>query len=130
MQSTWADSGCLKEDSKFDDFKHLIMHCSLPLNDKFTLMASDHHPAMEEKNLVAGNNSEIVLIPDSKAEADRLFAALSDGGSVKMPMQDMFWGSYSGNCTDKFGIHWLIDTPSGGDANAAAPEKPDEETNP
>ena len=131
MQQTWGESGCLKDDAdKYEEFKDLILHCSLPITKTFTLMASDHHPVMQDKKLVVGNNSEIVLLPPSKDEADRLFAALSDGGSVHMPMQDMFWGDYSGNCTDKFGIAWLINTPSGGDGNQPVEEKTDEKETP
>ena len=125
METTWGESGCLQDD-KYDEFKDLIIHLSLPINESFTLMACDHCSARQETKLNVGNNSELVLIPDSKAEADRLFAALSEGGSVQMPMQDMFWGSYSGNCTDKFGIHWLIDTPSEGSPSTTT-EQPVEE---
>ena len=41
----------------------------------------------------AGNNLHINLEPDSRAEAERLFNALADGGKVAMPLQDMFWGA-------------------------------------
>ena len=127
MQQTWGESGCLQDDAhKYEEFKDLILHCSLPITPTFTLMASDHHPVMQDKKLVMGNHSDIVLIPPSKAEADRLFAALSDGGSVQMPMQDMFWGSYSGNFIDKFGIGWLIDTPSEGATHPPVEGKTDE----
>ncbi len=110
LQQSWGDSP-MKDDTP-EEFKHLIMHCALPVSNSFTLMGCDHHPVMHKHKHVLGNNTEIVLLPKAKAEADRLFAALCDGGSVNMPLQDMFWGSYSGSCKDKFGIQWLIDTPS------------------
>jgi uncharacterized glyoxalase superfamily protein PhnB len=53
-------------------------------------------------------NIYINLEPDSRAETDRLFAALSAGGKVGMPLQDMFWGAYFGSCTDKFGVQWMF----------------------
>ena len=34
---------------------------------------------------------------------------LSEGGKVTMPVQEQFWGSYFGACTDKFGINWQFD---------------------
>jgi PhnB protein len=37
-----------------------------------------------------------------------MFALLSKGGSVDMPMAMQFWGDYFGMCTDKFGVHWMI----------------------
>jgi len=50
----------------------------------------------------------ISLEPDTKEETERLFKALSAGGKVTMPLQDMFRGSYYGACTDKFGIQWMF----------------------
>src|SRR5687767_7261282 len=34
---------------------------------------------------------------------------LSAGGKIEMPLQDMFWGSYFGSFTDKFGVQWMVD---------------------
>jgi PhnB protein len=62
--------------------------------------------------LLEGNNVYINLEPDSRAEADRLFAALSAGGEVEMPLADRFWGDYFGSCADKFGIHWMFNCTS------------------
>ena len=47
-----------------------------------------------------------------KAEADALFAALSEGGKVECPMQDMSCGDYFGSFSDKFGIQWMINVPN------------------
>ncbi len=58
--------------------------------------------------LKKGNNIHINLEPDTRAEAERLFHGLSDGGKVDMPLQDMFWDAYFGSLTDKFGVHWMI----------------------
>ena len=55
-----------------------------------------------------GNNVYISLSPDSREEADRLFAALSAGGEVEMAMGDQFWGDYFGSFTDKFGVRWMV----------------------
>ena len=41
-------------------------------------------------------------------DADRVFAALSEGGQVTMELQDMFWGDYFGALTDRFGINWQV----------------------
>ncbi len=81
-----------------------IMHVSLPMSDG-VLMGSDV-PSPDE--LVSGNNFSISLTPDSREEADRLFAALSAGGEVEMALQETFWGSYFGSCRDKFGINWML----------------------
>lgn len=55
-----------------------------------------------------GNNIYINLEPDTKAEAERLFKKLSEGGKVGMALQDMFWGGYFGSCTDKYGVQWMF----------------------
>jgi PhnB protein len=47
-------------------------------------------------------------MPDSRAEADRLFNELSAGGKVEMPLADMFWGDYFGSWVDKFGVQWMV----------------------
>ena len=91
-----------------------IMHVSLTIGNKFDLMGSDRSPMMDKEASIVGTNTQISLTPDSKDEADRLFQVLSsDGGKAEMPMDDQFWGSYFGACTDKFGIRWMIDCPSG-----------------
>jgi len=59
-----------------------------------------------------GNNVYITLDPDTRAEADRLFAALSDGGKVEMGLEEMFWGDYFGSLVDKFGVRWMVNCTS------------------
>lgn len=54
-----------------------------------------------------GNNMYINLEPDTRAETERLFAALSVGGVVEMPLQEMFWGGYFASLVDCFGVHWM-----------------------
>jgi PhnB protein len=39
---------------------------------------------------------------------EKLFDKLSAGGTVKMPLEDTFWGARFGMLTDKFGIHWMM----------------------
>ena len=88
------------------EFKRLILNVQLPIMDGTLLMGSDI-PA-EMGNLIAGNNVQICLHPDSREEADRLYGALAEGGEARMPLQDQFWGDYYGELTDKFGIQWLV----------------------
>jgi len=91
-----------------DDVKSKIMNIQLPILGGHILLGTDVLEAFGPK-LVAGNNVHIVLRPDSREDADALFAALSAGGEVGMPMTDQFWGDYYGEFTDKFGIGWMID---------------------
>jgi len=53
------------------------------------------------------------LHPDSEEVADKLFANLSAGGTVTVPMSKAPWGDYFGMLTDKFGIKWMINKAGG-----------------
>jgi len=91
--------------------KNLIMHIALPILGGHMLMGNDCPQFMSEKFTV-GTNVDLNLEPDTRAEADRLFAALSESGTVEMPMQDAFWGAYFGSLIDPFGINWRINCTS------------------
>jgi PhnB protein len=115
---TWADSKCCDDEEETkkladnEDNKHLMMHMSLMLDNGTSVMGSDIHPLMHKDPLVSGNSYQLVVEPDSKEEAIRLFDALAEGGSVEMPMQDVWWGSFHGSCCDRFGIRWVFDMAS------------------
>ncbi len=85
-----------------------LMHISLPVGKDDVLMGSDTIEGFGHK-LVVGNNVSISIFPDSKEEADRLFKALSAGGTIEMPLGNQPWGDYYGGFTDKFGIRWMVD---------------------
>ena len=84
-----------------------IMHISLPLNNGNALMGSDLLESMGQQ-VTPGNNAYLFISADSKEEADLLFNGLSEGGTIEMPMQDVFWGAYYGSFADRFGIQWMI----------------------
>jgi len=90
-----------------EDEKNMVMHVALPILGGIQLMATDNLKSMGHE-LKLGNNMHINLEPDTKEETDRLFNALSDGGSNIMKPEVMFWGDYFGACTDKFGINWMF----------------------
>ena len=83
-----------------------IMHISFPIGSS-VLMGSDV-PSTFGPSHKQGNNFSISYSASSREESDDLFGKLSKGGNVSMPMQEMFWGSYFGACTDKFGINWQV----------------------
>ncbi len=90
-----------------DADKNKIMHISLPISKETVLMGSDTGGEWAS-NYKVGNNFSISINTDTTEEADRIFAELSSGGQVTMPMDKTFWGSYFGMFTDKFGINWMI----------------------
>ena len=83
-----------------------IMHVSLPIGSS-VLMGSDSCSAFGPQP-VPGNNFSISFSAETRNDADDKFAKLSQGGQVTMPIQDMFWGSYFGALTDRFGINWMV----------------------
>lgn len=91
--------------------KNLIMHITLPILAGHRLMGTDAPETMGFK-VNQGNNVYINLEPDTRAEADKLFAALSVDGKIEMPPREMFWGDYYSSFTDKFGIQWMINCSS------------------
>jgi len=87
--------------------QQLVMHVGLQLPDGQMLMASDMIEGMGPPR-VEGNNISISIHPSSKAEADRVFSGLAEGGAITMPIADQFWGDYFGSLTDRFGINWMV----------------------
>jgi PhnB protein len=86
--------------------KNKVMHVALPILGGTLLMATDMLQSMGHK-LVEGNNFTISLNPDTKEEADRLFAELCEGGADTVAPHDEFWG-YWGTGKDRFGIRWMF----------------------
>ena len=87
--------------------KDKIMHVALPILGGTEIMGTDVLESMGQ-SLKIGNNTTINLEPDSREETERLYNALSAGGTDCMPLQDMFWGAYWGTCLDRFGIRWMF----------------------
>lgn len=90
-----------------EEVKKMVLHVELPLIGNHILMGTDA-PKEMGFTVTQGNNMHINLEPDSREEADRIFNALSVGGNISMPLQDMFWGAYFGSFTDKYGINWMV----------------------
>ncbi len=90
-----------------EEDKNLILHITLPVGSITKLMGSDMAGGWAA-GLNQGNNFAVSLQAESREEADRVFAGLSQEGKITMSMQDTFWGSYFGSFEDKFGISWMI----------------------
>ncbi len=90
-----------------EEDKNLVMHVALPIVGGHVLMGTDAPPSMGF-TVKPGNNIYLNLEPDTRRETDKLFAALSEGGVIEMPLQVMFWGDYFGSITDKFGVKWMF----------------------
>ncbi len=82
----------------------LVMHACLKL-DGLMLMASDAPPGQSEGPM---RSVSVYVGVKEIAEADRIFASLSDGGTVQMPLGETFWAPRFGVLRDRFGTNWMI----------------------
>jgi PhnB protein len=91
------------------EYRERIMHTCLRLGDSM-LMAADSIPGMS----CGGGAYEgikgcsVSLHPDNVAEAERVFAALAEGGRIEMPLEKTFWAERFGMLTDRFGVSWMV----------------------
>ncbi len=81
-----------------------IMHANFRSPD-LAFMASDGMPGTDRSG---GGRVSLSLGGRDVAEAERVFAALSAGGTVTMPMADTFWGAKFGMVTDRYGVNWMV----------------------
>jgi PhnB protein len=84
--------------------KNGVMYARLQIGS-VPLEMSDMPPTMKA---IPGTNLSINLHLSDPNELDKCFAALSEGGSVAMPPENMFWGARYGKLTDRFGISWSM----------------------
>jgi uncharacterized glyoxalase superfamily protein PhnB/uncharacterized protein YndB with AHSA1/START domain len=80
-----------------------VMHASLRIGDA-TVLASDGR--CEGRPNFQGFSLSITLTDET--HADKLFAALADGGRVEMPLTKTFWSPRFGMVTDRFGVTWMV----------------------
>ena len=85
--------------------RNKIMHAMLETDHGFTLMASDLAPGMEH---TPGNTITISLSGDDAETLRAYWKKLARGGEVAMPLERQVWGDEFGQCTDKFGISWMV----------------------
>jgi PhnB protein len=80
-----------------------IMHACLRINGE-AVMASDGHAQGQPKF----EGFSLSLDAKDEAEADRMFAALADGGNVHMPLGKTFFAKRFGIVADRFGVGWMV----------------------
>lgn len=85
-----------------------IMHACLKAGD-VELMASDSPPGRHQ----AAQGSYVSLHVDGVADAERIYAALAEGGAVQMPLEKTFWAARFGMVVDRFGTPWMINCEKG-----------------
>ncbi|MCE8042938.1 hypothetical protein BZY95_19285 [Billgrantia desiderata SP1] len=89
-----------------EEASNLVMHARLRIGDQ-TLMASDNSPACPAP-YEGIKGVSIAVGVDSVEQAEKLFNALADNGTVQMPLDETFWAHRFGMLVDKFGVAWMI----------------------
>jgi PhnB protein len=90
-------------DEVTEDWGDKVMHARLRLGRQ-VVMGSDSMPGRYE----APRGMTMSINIDDPAEADRIFAAMAEGGVVHMPVQETFWALRFGVLVDRFGIPWMV----------------------
>jgi len=85
------------------DWRGKIAHARLQLGNQL-LMGSDGMVNCYEKP----QGFTVAINIDDPAEAERVFHALAEGGTTRMPIQETFWARRFGMTTDRFGTPWMI----------------------
>ena len=80
-----------------------VMHASLTIGNT-TVMASDGHCGGQPNF----QGFSLSIAATSPAEAERVFKALADGGTVQMPLAKTFWSPCFGMVADRFGVGWMV----------------------
>ena len=83
------------------DWKDAVLHARLSIAGTELLGA-------DIPNAQPMRSAYLTLLAESDAEAERVFAALADGGEIFMPLGDTFFASRFGQLRDRFGLNWMI----------------------
>jgi PhnB protein len=81
------------------------MHSTLEADNGIVFMASDTPSGMEYRS---GSSISMSLSGTDEAELRSYWNKLSDGATIKMPLEKAPWGDTFGMLTDKFGVDWLV----------------------
>jgi PhnB protein len=87
------------------EWRNKVMHSTLQVGDR-VLMGSDAPPEHYE----TPKGFSVSLNVKDPAEAERIFHALAENGTIKMPIQKTFWSAAFGMLVDRFGIPWMINS--------------------
>ncbi len=84
----------------------MVMRIALPILGGHVIIGNDAPASMGPR--IQGNNVTMNLETDTRAETDRLFAALKEGGKVEWAPTEMPWGDYWGSLIDRYGNEWMF----------------------
>jgi len=97
----WGDSPMA--DQVPSGWRDKIIHATLIVGET-ALLGADAPPDRYE----TPRGFSVTIQINDPAEADRIFHALAENGTVQMPIQQTFWAALFGMCVDRFGIPWMV----------------------
>lgn len=80
-----------------------VMHSAIRIGDTVLLASDGHCQGKSEFHGIV-----LSIIVDTDADAERLFAALGEGGKITQPMMTTFFASRFGMLEDRFGVGWMV----------------------
>ncbi len=113
---TFGESGMTDDPAQQDK----VMHALLDTGTGMVLMASDTPPGMDVQE---GSRISISLSGDDETTLRGYWDALSDGGTVVMPLERAPWGDSFGMCIDRFGVTWLVNIAGAGGESGGGSEQ-------
>jgi PhnB protein len=106
---TFGDGGMAQDPASKDK----IMHAQLESPSGYWLMGSDNPP---DQPYSPGNTITVSLSGDQEGELRSYWDKLAKGATIGMPLEKAPWGDTFGMLTDKFGIGWVVNITSPGNA--------------
>jgi PhnB protein len=103
IEAMMTHAGTPAEEHVPAEWRDKILHARLIVGDS-VLMASDAPPDRYEQ---AKGFSVSIQLSDP-ADAERIFNALAENGTIQMPFQQTFWAARFGMLVDRFGIPWMV----------------------
>jgi PhnB protein len=85
------------------DRPNFVVHARLAIGNQ-TILGSDSPP----NHYRQPQGFSVSISVDKPDEAERIHKALSQGGTITMPIQETFWAQRFGMLVDRFGTHWMI----------------------
>ena len=103
IEAMLSHEGTPMENQVPAEWRKKILHARLVVGDA-VLMGGDMPPERYE----APKGFSVTIGVTEPAEAERIFKALSENGTVTMPLQQTFWAVRFGMLVDRFGIPWMV----------------------
>ena len=109
IAALFRHAGTPMEEHVSEDWKQKVMHARLEV-DAAVLLGSDSPPEYYKP----AQGSYVTISLKDPAEAERIFAAFTEGGHVIMAIEKTFWAERFGMVVDRFGTPWMINCEASG----------------